>query len=68
MSRVRCREGHGGKFTRPRSQWKGKARATHTTGRTIVPSMAMPGLAAFAGRMMGPGFGQLQFRRKTGDG
>lgn len=62
MSRVRCREAHGGMFTRPRGQWKPRPRATHTSGRTIVPSMAMPNAKSFAASMSG--FGQLRFRQR----
>lgn len=40
MSNTRkCREAHGGKFTRPRNQWKGRRRARGAGGRSPIAQL-----------------------------
>lgn len=36
---ARVREAHGGKFTRPKSQWKGRTRARGAGGRSPIAQL-----------------------------
>jgi hypothetical protein len=62
MSAVRCREGNGGKFTRPKRLWTGKRRTSYRAGPAIPPMGAMQ---AMAGQVAATQFGRLRFKQKT---
>lgn len=72
MSNTRkCREGHCGKFTRPRAQWIGRRRQKAATkgapkfGADMNRQVSM--FAANASKILGRQYGVPRFNRKTGD-
>lgn len=63
---VKCREAHGGKFTRPKRLWKGHRRRGATRRVAGGNMTALINKMATARPVGGKTFGTLNFRRKAG--